>query len=163
MKKHLYTYHLIRKVIYLTKNSPNWQTYPIIDELKNHNHINIPPPPDQADNQQEWITTLANIAKTTNTQARKITTKYIQDCIKKAISKYRQLYEKNPKKINKRVFKNQESSPMDCITDEHNNILTNPADIANEIHKQQSISNRPTVPTCYYQPEHMPTCICSVR
>jgi hypothetical protein len=52
---------------------------------------------------------------------------------------------------------------MDCITDEHNNILTNPIDIAKEIHKQQSISNRPTVPTCYYQPEHMPRCTCSVR
>ena len=52
---------------------------------------------------------------------------------------------------------------MDCITDKHNNILTNPVDIANEIHKQQSISNRPTVPTCYYQPEHTPTCTCSVR
>ena len=47
--------------------------------------------------------------------------------------------------------------------DRHNNILTNPEDIANEIHIQQSISNRPTVPPCYFQPEHPPQCTCGVR
>jgi hypothetical protein len=104
-----------------------------------------------------------NIAKIANTQARNITTKYTQDCVKKTITKYRQLYEKSPKKINKRIFKNQETPPLDCIADEHNNILTSPVDIANEIHRQQSINNRPTVPTCYYQPEHTPKCTCSVR
>ena len=102
-KKHLYTYHLIRKAIYLTRNSPNWQTHPIIEELTNHNHINIPPP-NQDLNQEEWIRIIANIAKSAHTQARKITTKYTQECIKKAISKYRQLYEKSPKKINKKIF-----------------------------------------------------------
>ena len=70
---------------------------------------------------------------------------------------------KNPKKINKKVIKNQETPPLDCITDDHNAILTNPEDIANEIHKQQSISNSPTVPTCYYQPEHTLYCNCAVR
>ena len=69
----------------------------------------------------------------------------------------------SPKKINKKIFKNQETPPLDCITDEHNKIITNPEDIANEIHKQQSISNRPTVPTCYYQSEHTPHCTCGVR
>jgi hypothetical protein len=89
--------------------------------------------------------------------------KYTQDYIKKTISKYKQIYEKNPNKINKRVLKNHETPPMDCITDEHNNILTNHVDIANIIHKQQSIYNRPTVPTYYYQYKYMPKCTCGVR
>ena len=43
-KKYLSTYHLIRKAIYLIKDSPNWPTHPIIEELKNHTQVNIPPP-----------------------------------------------------------------------------------------------------------------------
>lgn len=83
-------------MIYLTKNNPNWQTHPIIEELKNH--ANIPPPPNQEPLQQEWIKTLAKIAKTTNIHARIITTKYIQECIKIVISKYKQISRKDPKK-----------------------------------------------------------------
>ena len=101
-KKHLSTYHLIRKTIYLAKHNPQWLTHPIIEELKNHTHTNIPPPPNQIHLQQEWLINIATIAKTTNSQARAITTKYTRDCIKKAISKYRQQYEKNPKKIHKK-------------------------------------------------------------
>ena len=67
------------------------------------------------------------------------------------------------KKINNKVFKNQDTPPLDCIRDRNNNILTSPKDIANEIHIQQSISNRPTVPTCYYQPEHTYNCTCGVK
>jgi len=47
--------------------------------------------------------------------------------------------------------------------DRHNNLLTNPEDIANKIHIHQSISNRPKVPTCYYLLEHPPHCTCGVR
>ena len=162
-KKHLSTYHLIRKAIYITKNTPNWQTHPIIDTLNTHTHTIIPPPPTQESDQQAWLKTLAEIAKNAAVQARKITTQYTQNCIKKAISKYRQLYEKSPKKINKRVFKQQEIPPLDCIMDRNNNILTNPEDIANEIYAQQSISNRPTVPTCHFQPEQPINCTCGVR
>ena len=70
-KKHLTTYHLIRKTIYITKVVPNWQNHPIMDELNNHNYITIPPPPHPDDNPQEWIETLAELAKTANKQARK--------------------------------------------------------------------------------------------
>ena len=73
------------------------------------------------------------------------------------------MYEKSPKKINRKIFKNSETSPLDFIIDRHNNILTSPKDIAKEIHIQQSISNRPTVPTCYYQNIHQPHCTCNVR
>ena len=45
----------------------------------------------------------------------------------------------------------------------NNSILTNPTDIANEIHIQQTISNSPTVPTCYHQSEHFSKCTCGVR
>ena len=64
------------------------------------------------------------------------------------------MYEKSPKKINQKVFKNTETSPLDSIIDRQKNILTNPKDIASEIYTQQSISNRPTVSTCHYQNRH---------
>ena len=70
---------------------------------------------------------------------------------------------KAPKKINKKIFKENELSPLDCIIDKYNNILTNPEDVAQEIHTQQSISNKPTVPTCNYQPHHAQNCTCGVR
>ena len=73
------------------------------------------------------------------------------------------MYEKSPKKINRKVFKNTETSPLDSIIDKHNNILTNPEDIALEIYTQQSISNRPTVSTCKYQNTHPIHCTCAVR
>ena len=41
-KKHIKTYHLIRKGIYVTNNNINWRTHPIMHELNNHNHISIP-------------------------------------------------------------------------------------------------------------------------
>ena len=113
--------------------------------------------------QQEWLINIATIAKTANSHARAITTKYTRDCIKKAISKYRQLYEKNPKKIHKKIVNNHETPPLDCITDTNNNILTNPTDMANEIYIQQTISNSPTFPTCYHQSEHISECTCGVR
>ena len=56
-----------------------------------------------------------------------------------------------------------DTPPLDYIRDKNNNILTSPEDIANEIHTQQSIRNRPTILTCYYQPEHTNTCICGVK
>ena len=71
--------------------------------------------------------------------------------------------EQNPKKINCKVFKNTETSPLDSIIDRQNNILTNPEDIASEIYTQQSINNRPTVPTCKYQNPHPLHCTCGVR
>ena len=46
------------------------------------------------------------------------------------------MYEKIPKKINRRVFKHSETSPLNSITDRQNNILTNPEDIAKEIYIQ---------------------------
>jgi len=42
-------------------------------------------------------------------------------------------------------------------------ILTSSKDIVKEIHTQESISNRPTIPTCYYQPEHHTHCTCEVQ
>ena len=110
----------------------------------------------------EWIDVKAAIAKPANKEARKITTKYTKNYILKAVSKYRQIYEKNPKKINKKVFKHLETSPLDSITDRQNHILTSPKDIAKEIYIQQSINNRPTVPTCHYQNIHPPYCTCGV-
>jgi hypothetical protein len=149
-QRHLNTYHLIRKTIYIAQHDPMWQTHPILNDIRNHKHISIPHPPVTTAPPTEWINAIATIAKTANKEARKITTKYTKACILKAVSKYRQMYDKSPKKINRKVFKNTETSPLDSIIDRQNNILTNPEDIALEIYTQQSISNRPTVPTCQY-------------
>ena len=153
-KQHITTYHLIRKTIYITKNLPNWRTHPIMNTLGQYSRIHIPSPPEDETLINIWIKEIAVIAKTINLQARKITTKYTKECIKKAISKYRKLYETNPKRINRKIFKNLESLPLDCITDRNNNILTNPKDIANEIHIQQTLSKKLAVSTCYYLSKH---------
>jgi hypothetical protein len=126
-------------------------------------NLQIPDPLATNASLNEWIDEIAVIAKNAKKHARHITTKYTKECILKAISKYRQLYEKNPKKVNRKVFKNSKTSPLDSITDRYNNILTNPVDIAKEIHIQQSISNRPTVPTCEHQITHPQHCTCKVR
>ena len=98
-KKHLSTYHLIRKAIYIAQHDPHWQTHPILNDIRNHQHGNIPHPPTTSP-PTEWINAIAVIAKTANKEARKITTKYTKECILKAVAKYRQMYEKSPKKIN---------------------------------------------------------------
>ena len=137
--------------------------HPILNDIQNHQHVQIPNPPTTHTSLNIWINEIATIAKTAKKQARDITTKYTKECILKAVSKYRQLYEKSPKKVNRKVFKNSETSPLDSIIDRQNNILTNPEDIATEIHIQQSISNRPTVPTCKHQTSHPQYCTCNVR
>ena len=73
------------------------------------------------------------------------------------------MYEKNPKKINRKVFKHSETALLDSITDRQNNIIINPKDITKEIHIQQFISNHPTIYTCHYQNKHPPHCTCGVR
>ena len=83
--------------------------------------------------------------------------------VHKAISKYRLLYAKNPKQINRKVFKTIDTPPLDSLIDNHNNILTHLDDIATKIHRQQSLINRPIIPTCLYQPDYHIHCTCVVR
>ena len=111
-KKHLSTYHLIRKTIYITKNTQNWQTHPIIEELKTHTNVTIPPLPTQEHNQQEWIQSLVEIAKTAKIQARKITTKYTQSCIKKAISKIQTIIRQKPKENKQKSFQKSRNTTI---------------------------------------------------
>ena len=101
-KKYLTTYHIIRKTIYIIQHDLHWQTHPILNEIRNHQYVNIPHPPTTTTSTDEWIDAIAVIAKTTNKEARKITTKYTKDCILKAVSKYRKMYENSPKKINRK-------------------------------------------------------------
>jgi hypothetical protein len=77
--------------------------------------VQIPHPPTTITPPNEWIDAIAAIAKTANKEARKITIKYTKNYILKAVSKYRQMYEKNPKKIIRKVFKNSETAPLDSI------------------------------------------------
>ena len=69
---------------------------------------------------------------------------------------------KNPKKTNRKVFKSNDT-PLDRFIDKFNNIPTDLEDVAQEIYAQQSNYNKPTVPTCYYQPDHIQYCTCGVR
>ena len=107
----------LKKTIYIIKNNPHWQTHPILNVIRNHQYVQIPHPPTTTTPPNEWIGTIAAIAKTANKEARKTTTKYTKNCILKVVSKYRQMYEKSPKKINRKVFKHSETSPLDSITD----------------------------------------------
>jgi hypothetical protein len=52
---------------------------------------------------------------------------------------------------------------LDSLLDTQNNFLTHLEDISIEIYRQQSVSNRPTVPTCFFQPDHPNHCTCAVR
>ena len=122
--------HSIRKTIYIAQHDPLWQAHPILNDIRNHQHTNIPHPPITTTFIVEWIDAIADIAKTANKKTKKITTKYTKDYILKVVSKYRQMYDKNPQKINRKVFKNIGISPMDFNIDRQNYILTNPEDIA---------------------------------
>ena len=73
-KRHLNTYHLIRKTIYIAQHDPMWQTHPILNEIRNHQHVSIPHPPATTTPPTEWIDAIATIAKNANKEARKITT-----------------------------------------------------------------------------------------
>jgi hypothetical protein len=162
-KKHLSTYHIIRKAIYITKYSPTWHTHPLILNLHTHQHVQIPPSPPPGYPYNDWIASFACIASNANKKARLITTKYSKQCVHKAISKYRKLYDTYPKRVNHKVFKTSQTTTLDSLLNTTNNILTTPTDIAKEIHLQQSIINKPRVPTCYYQPDHHIHCTCVVR
>ena len=55
-KLHLSTYHLIQKATSIIKNNLNWRNHPIItQEINNHTHTNIPPPPKPALVHDSWI------------------------------------------------------------------------------------------------------------
>ena len=75
----------------------NWRTHPIItQEINNHTHTTITPPPNPSLPHDSWIDDLARIAKEAKNKAHKITTDYTTKQIEKTISKYQQLYNKNP-------------------------------------------------------------------
>jgi hypothetical protein len=55
---------------------------------------------------------------------------YISINCKKAISKYRNTLNLQPKRIHKVILKNTENTTLDSIKDRQGNIQTNPKDIA---------------------------------
>ena len=77
------TYHLICKAIYIIKNNPSCQTHPIVTQgIINHPHVNLPPPPAPHLPYDEWIGTLATIAKVVNYKTQKIMNDYTKTQIK---------------------------------------------------------------------------------
>jgi hypothetical protein len=164
-KKELSTYHTIRKAIKTITQNTNWRNHPAITNLQNHHLAEIPNPPNDPILINDWIKTLGTIGKTAKKNARDIITKQTSINCKKAISKYRNTLNLQPKRIHKVIFKNMENTTLDSIQDRQGNILTNPKDIAEEIYIQQSILNQPTIPTIqgHHQPNHDLECVCSVR
>lgn len=75
-KKHLSTYHLIRKAIYILQHILNSTTHPIILQLQNQPHIQIPLPPTDVQVHQGSIKQISKFTKNANKHARAITTKY---------------------------------------------------------------------------------------
>ena len=118
------------------KNHTNFAKPPNNRKTKRPQPHDHPPPPLPDINPKEWNKIIAELAKTANKQARKITTKYTQECVKKTNAKYRQLYKNNPKNVNNKVLKNQY-----CIGDRNNNILTNTT-----INQQQTYSSNMLLP-----------------
>lgn len=121
-----------------------------MQQIHLHTHTPISPPLEPSLSNETWIKKLARIAK-----LRQI----IQlNKFKKSISKYQQLNDKNPKKINRKVFGTNATPPLDCLLDHNNNVFTDPAQIASEIHAQQTITNKPYLPMRQYQPDHPNQC-----
>jgi hypothetical protein len=63
-KKEISTYHIIRKTIKLTTQNNNWRTHPLVTNLQNHPHANIPNPPNDPMLIKDKIKTLGTIGKT---------------------------------------------------------------------------------------------------
>jgi hypothetical protein len=105
-KKEISTYHIIRKTIKLTAQNNNWRTHPLVTNLQSHPYTNIPNPPNDPLLINEWIKILGTIEKTAKKNARDIITKQTTINCKKAISKYRNTLNLQPKRIHKVIFKN---------------------------------------------------------
>jgi hypothetical protein len=108
-KKELSTYHTIRKAIKITTQDTNWRTHPIITNLRNHPYTTIPNPPYNPTLISEWIGTLGNIGKKAKKEAQDIIAKQTSIKCKKAISKYRNTLNLQPKRIHKVIFKTQKT------------------------------------------------------
>jgi transcription initiation factor TFIIIB Brf1 subunit/transcription initiation factor TFIIB len=75
--------------------------------IQNHPHTIIPNPPNDPILINEWIKTLEIIGKTAKKNARDIITKQTTTNCKKAISKYRNTLNLQPKRIHKVILKTQ--------------------------------------------------------
>ena len=80
----------------------------------------------------EWIKILGTIGKATKKNAHDIISKQTSINCKKAISKYRNTLNLQPKRIHKVIFKNIDNTILNNIIDRQDNILTNPKDIIEE-------------------------------
>jgi hypothetical protein len=129
-KREISTYHVIRKTIKLTTQNSNWRTHPLVTNLQNHPHANIPNPPNDPMLINDWIKTLETIGKIAKKNARDIITKQTTINCKKVISKYRNTLNLQPKRIHKVIFKNTENTTLDSIKDKQGNILINPKDVS---------------------------------
>ena len=110
-------------------------------KITNHPHATTPFLPNDPTLINDWIKIFGTIGKIAKKNARNIITKQTTINCKKAIAKYRNILNLQPKRIYKVIFKNKDNTTLDNIKDRQGNILTNLEDIAEEIYIQQSILN----------------------
>ena len=139
------------------------QNHPDIITLLSPLGTHIPPLPTNHTEQTQWIETLATIGKIAKKEAYKITAKQAMFNIKTAIKKYRTLLNTKPKSIHKKIFQPTSENSLDCIQNSNGTILTNPADIAQEIYRTQQSSFQREAPNCDDAIDHPDTCMCAVR
>jgi hypothetical protein len=104
-KKELAIYHSTRKAIHTIIHDQNQLNHPTIIDLQKYN--NIPIPRTDPLLKQEWITTLIEIGKIGKRNTRNINTKQTTINCKKAISKYRNILNLQPKQIHKNILYKQ--------------------------------------------------------
>jgi hypothetical protein len=107
-KKELAIYHSTKKAIHTTIHDPNWFNRSNIINLQKYN--NIPILPTNPSLKQEWITILSEIGKIAKINTRIISTKQTAINCKKAISKYINILNLQPKQIYKNIL-NKDMTP----------------------------------------------------
>ena len=138
-KRLLKLHHTIRKVIratcqYSLAHLPN---EPDIISLQTLQTPNIPPLHTNPMELHTWVEELATIGKNAKADAHKIITKQTSINCKKAITKYRALLNSKPKTIHKKIFNPTTNNLLDCLQNNHGQILVKPLDIAQEIYQTQ--------------------------
>ena len=140
-----------------------WRSHPILFHLATISAPPIPLIPPIHEPHDIWLQAIAHLGKTAQQNARTIVSQHNRKNAQKAIAKFQKLITTKPKQGNKAIFQNSTNPPLNSLLDTHNNIITHPTDIADEIFIQQSAVNAPTVTNCNHQSQHSSTCTCQVR
>ena len=164
-KQQLKIYHHIEKAIRSACQNPHALLHnnSNISNLQLIQTINIPPLPTNPVDIHTWVEQLATIGKNAKKEAHKIITKQTAINCKISITKYRTLLNIKPKIIHKKIFHPTTTSMLDCLQNQHSQVITKSDDIAREIYIIQQKSSYRQAPLCDDIIDHPNTCLCAVR